>query len=407
MHALHIGAVVMAWVIALAWITRLAEAVAGFPRLPHIWASEYDTNPEGNPTVTVVVPARNEAGNIAACIRSLLGQDYAHVHVLAVNDRSTDGTGAVLDQLAAGDSAVRLRVLHVTELPPNWLGKTHAMALAARMAIDAQKPDYLLFTDADIQFAPDAVRRSLVAAVRSGADHFITLPTTIAKTAGEAVVLAYLQVIGMWAARTWRVADPKAKRDAIGVGAFNMLRTEVYERMGGFESLRMEVLEDLTLGRLIKRAGFRQRVAVAPGMVSVHWAAGVSGIVRGMTKNFFAVFEYRVPILLFASLATAVLCIGPLVLLAVPGARLPALLAWAAATGLYGVSSRVSRLPMWCAAFLPAGAVVVVYAMIRSTLVTLIRGGVTWRGTFYSLQELRQHHSRRKVGSDALSADPK
>jgi len=164
----------------------------------------------------------------------------------------------------------------------------------------------------------------------------------------------------------------------------------VYQQIGGFEALRMEVLEDLTLGRIVKAAGFRQQVGVAPGIVSVHWAAGVWGILRGMTKNFFAVFQYRIALLLFASLGIALLCIGPAVLLTIPGARVPALLAWAAAAGLYAVSSRVSRLPLWCSLFLPVAAVLVVYAMVRSAIVTLARGGVIWRGTFYPIDELRK-----------------
>lgn len=407
MSGLHTAAVVLAWAIALGWLTRLVEALSGFPKLLQLLNPEFDEEPEGSPRVAVIVPARNEAANIAACLQSLLAEDYAQLVVIAVDDRSTDGTGALLDGFVSHSMPGRLQVLHVTELPEGWLGKTHAMAIAAQTAIASLQPDYLLFTDADIHFAPQAIRRSLVAAVRTRADHFVALPTTIAKTAGEAVALSYLQLIGMWAVRTWRVADPKAKRDAIGVGAFNLLRTDVYRKIGGFEALRMEVLEDLTLGRMLKYAGFRQRVGIAPGLVSVHWAAGVRGIIRGLTKNFFAVFEYRLPLLLTALIATAVLCIGPLVALAVPGARLPALVAWGAATGMYSISSRVSRLPLWCAAFLPVGAAVVAYAMLRSALVTLVRGGVTWRGTFYPLEELRRHHSVRKIGWTGLSPDSK
>jgi GT2 family glycosyltransferase len=397
MHALHLSTVVLSWIIAVAWISRLAEAAFGFPRLPHLLRSRFGTVPENSPRVAVVVPARNEAANIRGCVESLLRQDYSHIRIFAVNDRSTDATGPILDELARTRDSDRLVVLHVTDLPAGWLGKTHAMAVAAAEAIESYNPDYLLFTDADIDFAADAIRRSLAGAIHSRADHFITLPTTLAKSAGEAVMLSFLQLIGMWAVRTWRVADPKAKRDAIGVGAFNMIRTEVYRRLGGFEAIRMEVLEDLTLGRMVKAGGFRQQVGVAPGLVSLHWAAGMRGIVRGMTKNFFAVFQYRMLPLLLASLAIAVLSAGPAALLAVPGARLPALLAWAAAGGLYAISSRVSNLPLWCCLLLPAAAVLVVYAMVRSSVVTLARGGVTWRGTFYSLEELRGHHQARKA----------
>lgn len=394
-NILHFGALALAWTIAAAWVTRLLEAIVGFPKVPHLRETQFDAVPDGNPTVAVIVPARNEAANIRNCIDSVLAQDYPPIEVFAVDDRSTDETGGILEELAAGATGGRLHILHVNVLPERWLGKTHAMALGANRALESCAPTYLLFTDADIEFAPNAIRRSLVAAIRERADHFVTFPTTIAKNAGEAVLLAFLQVIGMWAARAWRVADPEAKRDAIGVGAFNMLRTDAYQALGGFETLRMEVLEDLTLGRLVKAAGLRQQVGVAPGMVSVHWAAGVLGIVRGMTKNFFAVFEYRISLVLLATVGTGLLCIGPAWFLALQGLRLPALVAWTAAAGLYGISSRISRLPLWCAAFLPLAAALAIYAILRSTAVTLVRGGVTWRGTFYSLDDLRRSASNR------------
>jgi len=395
MHGFQTATSVLAWIVAVGWLGRFAEAAAGSRRVPNLWCPEFDRVPEGNPLVAVIVPARNEAANVSPCITSLLGQDYLNVRIIAVNDRSTDRTGSILDQLAASDRTARLKVLHIGELPTEWLGKTHAMAVAAQEAIESYSPVYLLFTDADIQFSPDALRRSLVACTSSRADHFITLPTTIAKTWGEAVLLALLQVLGVWAVRNWRVADPEAKRDAMGVGAFNLLRTEVYEQVGGFESLKLEIVEDLMLGRLVKRSGFRQQVAIAPGMVSLHWAAGIAGIIRGMTKNFFAVFEYRVIVVLAATLFTALVCLAPALLLALPGCRLAGMLAWLGAAGLYALSARISRISPWFALSMPLGAVLVVYAMLRSTLLTLARGGVIWRGTFYALKDLRQHRAKR------------
>ena len=395
MHGFHTALEVLAWLVAAAWSLKLGEAAIGFPQIPRLWDPEFDDVPQDPPRLVVIVPGRNEEANIRSCILSLLAQDYPNLRIVAVNDRSTDRTGTILEELAAADTTSKLRAIHISDLPPGWLGKTHAMALAARRAIELHSPEYLLFTDADIEFAPQAVRRSVAAAIRTRADHFVTLPTTISKSHGESAVLACLQVLGMWAVRTWRVADPEAKRDAIGVGAFNLVRTEAYKELGGFEALRMEVLEDLTLGRLMKRRGFRQAVGIAPGLVSVHWAAGVFGIVRGMTKNFFAVFEYRLWVLLLATLATALVCIGPAFFLAIPGARLPGLLAWACAAGVYAVSGRVSRLSVNYAALMPVGAAIVVWAMLRSALITLARGGVNWRGTFYPLKELRDHHAER------------
>jgi cellulose synthase/poly-beta-1,6-N-acetylglucosamine synthase-like glycosyltransferase len=227
MHLLSSTLNVVAWLIALSWLYKFVEAARGLRTVPNLLSPEYDTDPAGSPMLVVIVPARNEAKDIAGCLESLLSQDYANLRIVAVDDRSTDETGAIMESLARAHSD-RLELIRVTELPPGWLGKTHAMALAARTAIASRQPDYLLFTDGDIYFLPDAIRRALVGATASQADHFVLLPTTQSKTFGEGMLLSYLQVMSMWAARIWRVADPSAKRDAVGVGAFNMIRTSVY-----------------------------------------------------------------------------------------------------------------------------------------------------------------------------------
>ncbi len=329
-------------------------------------------------------------------MESLLGQDYSALRILAVDDRSTDGTGAILDGMA-GAYGERLDVVHIPDLPAGWLGKTHAMALAARRVIVTRKPDFLLFTDADIVFRADAIRRSLVEVAASSSDHFVLLPTTIAKTRGEGLLLAFLQVMGIWAVRPWRVADPKAKRDAIGVGAFNLIRTDVYEALGGFDATPMEVLEDLTLGRRVKNLGYGQGVATGPGLVSVHWAAGVRGIINGMGKNLFAVFRFRPVLLLGAALWVALFCFAPVVFLAHADTFVAGVITLASAIGLYALSSRSNRLSGAYAVGFPIAAAILIYAMLRSMVVTLWGGGVVWRGTFYRIAELRSH--ARRAGS--------
>ena len=381
---------VFSWLIAGAWGFKLAECFIGLRRVPDLRAEERGQASRTGESVVVIVPARNEEANVGACIESLVRQDYVDLRVLAVDDRSEDRTGMVLEETAARYPH-RLEVIHVTELPAGWLGKTHAMATAANTAIKRDRPDWLLFTDADILFEEDTIRRSLAEARSSKADHFVVMPTTVAKSVGEGIVLSFMQVMSLWALRPWQVANPKAKRDAIGVGAFNLIRTTAYLKLGGFEAIPMEILEDLTLGRRVKRCGLRQRVATGPGMVSVHWARGVSGIVRGITKNVFAVFQFRPLLLMFAAVWLAVFCIAPFVFFWIAGLRLAGSLAMLSAVGLYILSSRKSRLSGWFSLFLPVSASIVIYALLRSMIVTLVRGGVIWRGTFYNLKELRRH----------------
>jgi hypothetical protein len=390
MHWSHAALPILAWLIAAAWLYKLLEAAVGLRRVPNLLAAKYDAAPAEGPSVTVIVPARNEAAEIETCLESLIGQDYCNLRVVGVDDRSADGTGAKMDALAEGHGD-RLEVLHVETLPAGWLGKTHAMAMGARQAIAANDPEYLLFTDGDIVFRRDAIRRAVAEALATRADHFVLLPTTLVKSWGEGMVLSFLQVTALWAVRTWRVADPKAMRDAVGVGAFNLIRTAAYERLGGFEATPMEILEDLYLGRRVKEAGLRQRVATAPGAVCVHWAPGVFGILNGMTKNVFAVFRFR-PAWLAAAVAGMVLgCVAPVGFLALGATRIAAVVTLGAVAGLYILSSRTSRIPAGYALLFPVSAVVVMYSMLRSMWITARDGGVIWRGTWYPLAELRKH----------------
>jgi cellulose synthase/poly-beta-1,6-N-acetylglucosamine synthase-like glycosyltransferase len=380
----------IAWLLACAWLWKMIGVMIGQPRVPDLTRPEYDRSPDGSPSITVIVPARNEEASVAACLESLFAQDYPNLRILAVNDRSTDATGAIMDALAVTHSE-RLAVLHIHELPAGWLGKTHAMSVAAERAIAEHRSDYLLFTDADVLFSPAILRISLAQAVATQADHFVTLPTPLIKSIGEGMLLGYLQIMGMWAVRFWRVEDPSAKRDAVGIGAFNLLRTTAYQKLGGFESLRMEILEDLTLARRVKLAGLRQRVAFAPNLVRLHWASGLFGVVNVMTKNLFAAFRFRILLLLGACVGFATLGIAPVLFLVPSATRIPALIALAAIALLYVPSYRSSRISPFYAVFFPASAALFLYSMLRSMVITLKDGGVTWRRTFYPLTELRKN----------------
>lgn len=378
----------IAWLIALAWLWKFLGAARGLPRIPNLCAERYNRTPEGSPAITVIVPARNEAEHIAATLESLLAQDYP-AHIIAVDDRSTDQTGAIADALAA-QHPDRLTTLHIATLPEGWLGKTHAMALAARHALALHHPGYLLFTDADVLFDPTAIRRTLAEAVATQADHFVTFPTPLVKTAGEGMMLGFLQVMGLWVTRPWLAANPQATRDAIGIGAFCLVKPEAYQQVGGFEALRLEVLEDVNFARNIKKNRLRQRVAIAPGMVSLHWAAGAMGIVHVMTKNLFAVFNFRLWLMLLAAAGIKLLTLLPFFFLFFHATRLPAVLTLACIAGLYILSARHSRISPWYAILFPAGAVMFLISLLRSTTATLRQGGVIWRGTFYPLTELRK-----------------
>ncbi|MDE3104162.1 MAG: glycosyltransferase [Acidobacteriota bacterium] len=378
--------VVVAWIVALGWLGRVVPAAFGLRRVPNLLLPEYDQVPAGEPTLTVVVPARNEQPNVAACLGSLLAQDYPHCRILAVDDRSTDATGSIMDALAA-EHPDRLRVLHITELRPGWLGKTNALALAAAAA----ETDYLLFTDADVLFRADSVRRSLAYAVATGADHLVTLPTTILRRWDEGMVLGLFQTFSLWGARPWKIADPRARMDSIGIGSFNLLRRAAYLQIGGLEPQRLDVLEDITLGRRVKRAGLRQRIAFGRGLANVHWASGAFGLVEVMTKNIFSAFRFHISLALGACIWLLLFFVAPLPALCFAAVRVPAGIAVACTVWGYMLLRPTSGIPARNGLLAPVAGLLFTYTLLRSMVTTLRQGGVVWRGTFYPLAELRKH----------------
>lgn len=381
--------IIFTWLLALAWIAAASQAVFYLPRLPDLHDSRFAAPLPAatGPQLAVIVPARNEEADIEDCLESLLAIEGIEIEIFAVDDRSTDATGAIMDQVVARGrlAGKRISAMHIADLPEGWMGKTHALALAARQAT----APWLLFTDADILFAPDSLRRAMNFALSEKADHAVVFPTLLHRTPGERMMNAIYQVTGLTASRAWKVADPKS-RATIGVGAFNMVRGEAYRAVGGFEGLRLEVLEDLRLGYELKKAGFRQRVAFGFGLVSVHWAEGAGGLMRNITKNAFAVFRFRVRIAFPALLTTTLFLIWPLAALFGPWSlRIPALVCCAMIAMLYRLYERWTAVPVRYMLTYPLAAPMLVYAVFRSIVVTLVQGGIRWRGTFYDLSELR------------------
>lgn len=383
-HVLRLGVQTIAWLVALAWVYKLLSVIRGLPLVPDLCDPQWDSLPDGMPSLTVIVPARQEAADIGATLRSLLAQDYPNLQIIAVDDRSTDETGAIIDRIAQ-QHPQHLRAIHVTELPAGWLGKTHAMALAARQG----ESDWILFTDADITFAPDALRRALVLATATGADHLVAVPTMQIARWDEGMMLGFFQCIGIWIARPWHIPDP-SRNDSAGAGAFNLIRRSAYQQIGGFEALRMVVLEDIAFGRLIKSSGLKQRLAFAPGLIRVHWASGALGLMRVMVKNLFSGFGFSVPLLLAGCVWVIVFCLFPPVGFAFPSLRLPTAITALAVFGIYRFLGRRSLISSGYALLFSSAAVVFVIAMLQSMQAVRRQGGVTWRGTFYSLKDLKR-----------------
>jgi glycosyltransferase involved in cell wall biosynthesis len=375
--------------LAAIWLVLVLQLMLHFSEVADLTQPEWvPPKDAAMPSLTIVVPARNEQAEIEPALRSLLELYYPRYEVVAVNDRSTDHTGQIMERLAAEPSAQgRLRVVHVQDLPAGWLGKVHAMWLGAQQACS----EWLLFTDADCVFAPDTVQRAMHYAMKTGIDHLVLFPTAHMKSLGERMMISFPQVMSGFAVRPWKVRDPNA-RDHIGVGAFNLVRRTAYDTIGTYEKLRLEVVDDVKLGEAIKKAGLRQDVVFGPGLVTLRWAVGASGVVANLEKNLFAFLQFRIALVLLVCAATSFLCILPFagLIFAAGWARAGFAVAVAmiaiayAYTGRYMASSPL--LFLTC----PIAAIVFAYATLQSAFIALRDGAVTWRGTKYSLAELKK-----------------
>ena len=401
-------------ILALAWFSRIVDAALGMPSVADVSRPEWDRNPvtpAGNPRVSIIVPARNEEAEIESALRSLVALDYDNYEVIAVNDRSTDRTGEIMERVSQNPHFSQnqgkmghpihnpskctksappnpsLIVIHHTELPAGWLGKTHAMWTAANQATG----EWLLFTDADVKFKPDSLRRALAYAESVPADHLVLFPRMIMKRPGEYMMIAFFQTMFMFGHRPWKVADPSTD-DHMGVGAFNLVRRKVYDAVGTYEALRMEVLDDMKLGKVVKNAGFAQRNVFGGDLISIRWGRGAFGIVNNLTKNFFAVLSFQSWRTVLSAFGLAIINLGPFVgiWLAHGWERLPFAIALGSLFSIYiGISWR-SSVPAYYFFLHPVSSTMFIYTLLRSMFLTLWNDGIVWRGTKYPLDELRK-----------------
>ena len=381
---LHTFWIVLFGSIAFLWIVQAVRAGIGMAGLPWLSDTAPIVDPDG-PFVSVIFAARDEAEKLPAAIETLLAQDYPRFEVVAVNDRSTDPTPAILHELQRARR--NLIVTDIESLPAGWLGKPHA--LVAGFA--ASHGEWLVFTDADVHFAPDVLRRAIALATEHSWDHLTLLTAVEMRGFWETVAISYFGLGFVFGNEPWLASNPRSAR-YVGVGAFQLVRRAAYEKSGGHARLRMDVIEDMKLGKLMKMAGFRSGVAVAQDLVSVRWHSGVHNVIRGVTKNMFAAVHYNPFFALGAMALSVIMSILPFFGLAFASgwarvfagaAALAAVLIHAAmiwstdASPLYGLTH-------------PLGALLFCWMISRSAIATLWHGGVTWRDTFYPLEELRK-----------------
>ena len=386
-HSLMKTSKIFAALGSLVWLVLCFQWFRGTRNIPVLEDLPSQGRPDRDPALSVILAARDEERSINESVTSILAQDYlGPLEVITVNDRSTDRTGGILDELATRHSG-RLRVSNVDSLPAGWLGKTHALYAGAGEA----KGEWLLFTDADVVFSPDCVARAVRYAIDNGLDHLTLPPEILCKSVLLRSFVAAFTVVFEMTQSPWRARDPEA-REHVGVGAFNLIRKEAYEQIGTHRAISMRPDDDMKLAKLLKGHGFKQGAAYGVGLISVEWHQSLPEAVRGLSKSMFPGVNYRIDTTAFSVLALFLTNVLPAFYLFSPKTTgtlcriniLSTILVYAHRGRHLG-----EGLPWWYALLHPIGICVFIYAMLRSATTIIVNGGVEWRGTRYPLQELR------------------
>jgi len=337
------------------------------------------------PLISVIVPARNEEAQIRNGLTTLLKSTGVKFEIIAVNDRSTDATGQIMDEMALTDT--RLKVIHISQLPEGWLGKNHAMHVASQRATG----ELLLFTDGDIIYEPCAIETAVRHFRRQKLQHLCLLPRMLPGTIFENAVVTFFGLafaVGL----QLHLIKTRWPLSYAGVGAFNLVDAKFYRSVGGHTPIAMDILDDVKLGKMIKKNGGTIDFQMAQELLSVRWQPSLWGVVTGLEKNGFASLNYSIPqfvLFTFVFLLTMMFpYLAPFVLT------------------LHNASGFVATAILWHLAFafvvfrmpgglpltplFPVGAVLMAFAYWRSTFITLRQGGVRWRDSFYPLAQLRK-----------------
>jgi cellulose synthase/poly-beta-1,6-N-acetylglucosamine synthase-like glycosyltransferase len=342
------------------------------------------SNPE--PAVAIIIAVRNEEADLQQALQSVCQLNYPNSRIVVVNDRSTDRTPEIIREFSR--LYPKISVLNIEKLPPGWLGKNHA--LFSGYAATAE--EWMLFTDADVVFAPDTLHKAMGYALQHRLDFLTMLPEIKSRSAVLVSVMATFKLMLELKLRPWDARKPKSIA-YFGVGAFNLVKRQAYEQAGTHRPIALRPDDDLKLGELLKKAGFRLDVVYGDKQIELEWYTGIGEFIKGLMKNTFAVSNYSLLFALGAALATMAAFVLPFPLLVLLGnapERWMALIIFLFQLPLYLPRKSMAG-KWWDVLMVPVAGLLIVYVILKSTYLTLKQGGIYWRDTFYPLSELRKN----------------
>ena len=337
------------------------------------------------PKISIVLTALDEEKVIEDAVKTLLHLNYPALEVITVNDRSTDNTPHILEKLKR--QYPNLQVHHIAKLPAGWLGKNHALHVAAAQATG----EWILFTDADVLMKPDTLRKTMSYALENKLDHLTLFEHHQRNQFWLKISLLGSYITYTMAMKPWLIRHPANKR-SLGHGSFNLVKRASYEACGGHQAIALECLDDLKLGQLLKNNGFIQDTANGRDYVEREWYASLKEMIVGMQKNSFAYFNYRLWSTTGSGLLAFLFYLWPVIATATYSGpiRYVNLLNIILTFAISVTVAHHFRLPKRYGLFYPLGIAFMLYILFNSMIATYRNKGVIWRGTHYPLKLLRK-----------------
>lgn len=352
----------------------------------HLLPPEPQNPCRGWPKVSIIIPARDEEAEIEQALRSVLDMDYPDFEIIVVNDRSKDRTGIILNQIKAQHP--RLQIVTIEQLPDQWLGKNYALHTGAAIA----SSELLLFTDADILFSASALKKAVGVLEKHNLDHLALGPRVYSPSPLVNLLVALFAKSFSLYIKPWLARNPNS-RYFIGLGAFNLVRRSVYEQIGGHQKIPLRPDDDMKLGKLIKQSGYRQDCWSAFDDLRLAWYPSFRAFMQGLEKNVLAGIDYQAGKLFLGLLLIITTSLLPWAILLVGDSisKYMALATIGASMWGFGLFFRAASCPFYQLLFEPVILLLYVFTLARSAFLTLVRGGIHWRDTFYPLSLLRKN----------------
>lgn len=358
------------------------ELLKGYRKITYLINSNSPL--KSKPKVSIIIPARNEAQKIKPALLSILQQDYTNYEVILINDRSTDNTLNIIKEFE--ESYSKLKIFTVNKLPENYLGKSNALQLGAANS----EGELLLFTDADVIMKKDTLSKAVSYLNEFNLDHLtaspkLNFPNWYLRFLGTIFIIHFTLY-----AKPYKIYQPKSKY-YIGIGAFNLLKRDVYNLIGGHSKISMRPDDDMQLGKLMKANGFKQEFLQGLGLIEVNWYSSVREMTEGFMKNSYASLNFNIFFGIAAVFTMLLFEVFPFILVFYFDGppKVLMLLTFHFFFILYSKSAKFSGANKLLAGLYPIGVIHFIFIFAKSIILTLLLGGVYWRNTFYPLSKLK------------------